>query len=45
MSSEVETSREVTGELGYGIESLASVFGGCVAASTLLGMTVMKMPI
>jgi hypothetical protein len=38
MSSEVETSREATGELGYRLKAW-------VAASTLLGMTVMKMPI
>jgi hypothetical protein len=46
MSSEVETSREATGELGYGMgkPGLAD-FVRCVAASTLLGMTVMKMPI
>jgi len=41
MSSEVETSRDVTFELSHEIESLASPesFRGCVAASTSLGMT------
>ncbi len=44
MSSEVETSRRVAFELCHGIESLASPrkLSGLVAASTSLGMTVMR---
>jgi len=41
MSSEVETSRETTCRLCYGIERPAlAACGGCVAASSVLRMTV-----